>query len=345
MIKVAVIGAGSMGKNHVRVYSELPEVQLVAVSDVDENVASSISRRFGIRAYTDYREMLEKECPQAVSIAVPTKLHLETTLAALEAGAHVLLEKPIAATIEEGNVITERAHTLGRQLMVGHIVRFNPAVQELKRRVGNGELGRIFHITCRRMGPFPIRVQDVGVVIDLATHDIDLMRFIIEKEPIRLFCETERRIHSIHEDLMFGLLRFPDNVTGVLEINWLTPTVVRELLVLGEQGMFRVDDLTQSLYFYENGQVNGDLWSPLQALNGVTEGAMIRPVLKRYEPLKAEIEAFLKAIQSGTSVPVTGEDGLFALRLALALKKSGQTNQVIDLEPILKEIRKNMNKR
>lgn len=331
MLKVAVIGVGSMGRNHARVYSELPEAELAAIADANGQLAEKTAAQFGARAYSDYRAMLKFEQPQAVSIAVPTALHEEVTLATLEAGAHVLVEKPIAATLEEGQRMIERSQALGLQLMVGHIVRFNPAIQALKQKLQNGELGRIFQIVCRREGPFPARIRDVGVVVDLAPHDLDLMRFLTGLDPIRLYAETEQRIHTEHEDLLLGLLRFPDGATGVLEINWLTPTKVRETLVLGERGMFRVDDLTQDLYFYENSQANGNLWPALQTLKGVSEGSMTRYALQRYEPLKAELQAFLKAVREGTPVPVSGEDGLAALRLALALVESGRTHRVEEL--------------
>lgn len=334
-MNVAVIGVGSMGKNHARVYSELAEANLVAVSDANVQTVEKVADQLGARAYTDYREMLKIEQPEAVSIAVPTAMHEEVAMAAMEMGAHVLVEKPIAATLDEGRRLIEHAHNLNRQLMIGHIVRFNPATQALKQKLDAGELGRIFQIICRRAGPFPARIRDVGVVIDLAPHDLDVMRFLTGLNPIRIFAETEQRIHTEHEDLLLGLLRFPDGVTGSLEINWLTPTKVREVLVLGERGMFRVDDLTQDLYFYENAQAvgiaNGGLWPALQTLKGVSEGSMTRYALNRYEPLKAELQAFLSAIRTGSSVPVSGEDGLSALRLALALVESGQTHQVIEV--------------
>ena len=332
MIKVAVIGVGSMGRNHARVYSELPEAELVAVADADGQVADKVASQFGVKAYADYQQMLEVECPQAVSIAVPTALHEEVATAALKAGAHVLVEKPIAATLEEGQRLIELAKRMNRQLMVGHIVRFNPAMQALKQKLADGDLGRIFQIFCRRAGPFPARIRDVGVVVDLAPHDVDIMRFLTGLDPIRVFAETERQIHTDHEDLLWGMLRFPDSVVGSLEINWLTPTKIREVLVLGERGLFRVDDLTQDLYFYENAQANGTMWPALQTLKGVSEGSMTRYALQRYEPLKAELQAFLKAVEEGAAVPVSGEDGLAALRLALALVESGQTHRVIELQ-------------
>ena len=331
MIKVAVIGVGSMGRNHARVYSELPEAELVAVADADGQVANKVASQFGVKAYADYQQMLEVECPQAVSIAVPTALHEEVATAALKAGAHVLVEKPIAAMLEEGQRLIELAKRISRQLMVGHIVRFNPAMQALKQKLEDGELGRIFQIFCRRAGPFPARIRDVGVVIDLAPHDVDVMRFLTGLDPIRVFAETERRIHTEYEDLLWGMLRFPDSVVGSLEINWLTPTKIREVLVLGERGLFRVDDLTQDLYFYENAQAYGNMWPALQTLKGVSEGSMTRYALQRYEPLKAELQAFLRAVKEGAAVPVSGEDGLAALKIALALVESGKKHQVVEI--------------
>jgi len=330
-MKVAAIGVGSMGKNHARVYSELPEAELVAVADADQKLVAATAEKHGAHAYTDYREMLEKEKPDAVSIVVPTAMHEEVGLAALEAGAHVLMEKPIAATVEEGQRLIEKARAVKKQLMVGHIVRFNPAMQALKQKLADGDLGRIFQVFCRRAGPFPARIRDVGVVVDLAPHDVDVMRFLIGADPLRVYAETERRIHTDHEDLVWGLLRFPDGVVGSLEINWLTPTKIREVLVLGERGLFRIDDLTQDLYFYENAQVNADLWPALKTLKGVSEGHMIRYAIQRYEPLKAELQAFLGAVKEDKPVPVSGEDGLEALRLALALVESGQKHQVIEV--------------
>ncbi len=331
-MKVAVIGVGTMGRHHARVYSELPEADLVSISDSDSVRAHSTAEKFGIRAYTDHREMLEKEKPDAVSVVVPTALHEKVGMDALDAGVNVLIEKPIAATVEEGTRLIEKARAMNKQLMVGHVVRFDPALQALKQKLDAGELGRIYQIFCRRAGPFPTRIQDVGVVIDLAPHDVDIMRFLAGSNPTRVYSETERRIHTNHEDLLWATLRFPDGVIGGLEINWLTPTKIREVLVLGERGMFRADALTQDLYFYENSLVNDVQWATLQTIKGVSEGSMTRYAIPRFEPLKAELQSFLKAIQDGNPVPITGEDGLAALKISLALVESGHTHQVVDIQ-------------
>lgn len=330
-MKVAVIGVGSMGKNHARVYSELPDVDLVAVADPEYKAAEMTAEKHNTRAYADFQEMLEKEKPDAVSIAVPTAMHEEAGLAALESGAHVLMEKPIAATVEEGERLIEKAHAVKKQLMVGHIVRFNPAIQALKQKLMNGELGRIYQIFCRRAGPFPARIRDVGVVVDLAPHDVDIMRFLAGTDVIRVYAETEKRLHTEHEDLLWGTLRFADGVVGGLEINWLTPTKIRETLVLGERGLFRVDDLTQDLYFFENEQAKALTWSALATLKGVSEGGMTRFAIPRFEPLKAELQAFIQAVQGNELVPVTGEDGLAALKLSLALVQSGKEHRTMEI--------------
>lgn len=330
-LKAAVIGVGSMGRNHARVYDELPDVALVAVADPLPEPLQRTVTRHKVRGYANYREMLEKERPDMVTVAVPTHLHYEVAVTALEVGAHVLVEKPIAATVEEGKALIQKAKEVGRQLMVGHIVRFNPAVQSLQERLASGDLGRLFQVVCRRVGPFPARIRDVGVVVDLASHDLDVMRYLTRDEPTRVFAETQRRIHTDHEDLLTALLRFRWGAIGMLEANWLTPVKVREILVLGERGMFRVDDLTQDLYFYENALANEEIWPALRVLKGVSEGPMIRYPLQRYEPLQAEVTAFVKAVREDKPVPVSGEDGLAALCLALALVESGATHQVIEV--------------
>jgi len=318
-----------MGQNHARVYDQMPATQLVGVADVDTEAGARVARLHHTVAYSDYRQLLEEARPDVVSVALPTALHHRAVLDAVEAGCHVLVEKPIAATEEQAQEIIERADALQRKLMVGHIVRFDPAVQELKKRLAAGELGRIFQVRCRRLGPFPARVQDVGVVIDLATHDLDLMRYLTGQEAVRVYAETEQEIHSSHEDILIGSVRLADGTIGVLDVNWLTPTKVRELTVTGERGMFRVDHLTQDLDFYENAETNDERWSAISLLRGVSEGRMIRYPLRKYEPLRAELEGFVQSVIEDKPVPVEGRDGLIALRLAQALVQSGREGRAI----------------
>jgi UDP-N-acetylglucosamine 3-dehydrogenase len=333
MIRVAVIGVGAMGHHHARVYWEMPDVELVGVADTDVQGAETIARRYGTRAYADYRWLLDEQAPEAVTIAVPTVDHREVALEAVARGIHLLIEKPIAFTLDEGREIIAAAAQAGVQLMVGHIERFNPAVIALKAHLAAGELGRVFQIDARRQGPFPARVRDVGVVIDLAVHDLDVMRFVSGSEVVRVYAETERRIHSTREDLLTGLVRLGDGSVGTLTVNWLTPTKIRELYVTGERGMFRVDYITQDLYFYENATANGSGWETIHMLRGVSEGRMIRHVVAKKEPLRAELEAFLAAVRGEMPVAVTGEDGLKALELAQAVVTSGLEHRAVLLGP------------
>ncbi len=332
MMRAAVIGVGAMGRNHARVYNEIPEVELAAVSDLDEARTENTARLYGAQAYTDYRAMLQEVQPAVVTVAVPTQAHHQVVLDALEVGCHVLVEKPISATLDEGRDMIARAAELERVLAVGHIERYNPAVIELKRRLDAGELGRIFEIHARRLGPFPARVRDVGVVVDLAPHDLDIMRYLTCREVTRLYAETEQEIHTEHEDLFSGLIRFAGGILGVLNINWLTPTKIREIVVTGQRGVFLANLLTQDLYFYENAEAGELDWNHLSLLRGVGEGQMVRLRLNKREPLRAELEAFVAAACGEGGSIVSGKDGLTALQLAQALVQSGREHRVVMIE-------------
>ena len=328
MMRVAVVGVGAMGKNHVRVYQEMPDIELVAIADQDEVTAKETSQKFHVPAYTDYCEMVAQERPEAVNVAVPTQEHFSVVCELLNAGCHVLVEKPITASLEEARLLICAAERAGRVLMVGHIERFNPAIIELKRRLDAGELGRVFQIYARRIGPFPPRILDVGVVLDLATHDLDIMRFLTGSEAVRVYAETKRELHTIHEDMFAGMVRFGNDTLGLLEINWLTPTKIRELYVTGERGMFRVNYITQDLCFYENAETNGNEWMAISLLRGVTEGTMMQFAIHKKEPLRAELEAFISSINGHLSHFANGEDAQAALSLAMALAASARTGQV-----------------
>lgn len=332
MIRAAVIGVGSMGRHHARVYRDMPDVELVAVADPNPRVAGSVASSLGCESYSDYRELLEDEKPDAVSIAVPTQGHPRVAYDALGAGCHVLVEKPIAATIEDAREIVRAASAAQRVLAIGHIERFNPSVMELKRRIAEGQAGRILQCHARRLGPFPPRIRDVGVVVDLATHDIDVMRYLTGRHVVRVYAETRRELNTTNEDLLSGLIRFDDGVVGVLDINWLTPTKVRVLTVTAEGGMFRADYLTQDLFFYENAESSGGGWDQLAVLRGVTEGRAVKYAVEKREPLRNELEAFISAVKGEESRIVTGQDGVEALRLALALIRSGQRNEAVQLD-------------
>ena len=337
-LAAAVIGLGAMGINHARVYGEMEGVELVAAADpaAERRRLAARQRRAGSpRTYADYREMLARERLDLVSVAVPTRLHREVALAALERRVATLVEKPIAADLEEGQAILAAAEKAGCQLMVGHVERFNPAVQELKRRLEAGELGRVFLARAERVGPFSQRTRDVGVVHDLATHDIDVMRFLLASEVERVYAETEAGLRTEHEDLLSAVMRFRSGVVGLLEVNWLTPAKVRRLALVGEAGMFVVDYLTQELVFYER-ESTGAACLPgqgpsLAALTGGGEGAMTRIPVEKKEPLRAELEAFAESVALGSPSPVPAGEALAALEVATRLVESGRTGCVVQV--------------
>ncbi len=320
-----------MGRNHARVLHELPGAELVGVADSNLDSACQVADLHGIRAFSSLEELVQKEKPDAVTIAVPTEGHHRTVMEALAAGCHVMVEKPIAATLAEADEMVAAARSANRVLAVGHIERYNPAVLELKRRLDEGQLGKAYQFDAQRLGPFPQRIRDVGVVIDLATHDLDLMRFLTGSEIVRVYAETRRKVHTTREDMVSGLVRLADGSVGLLQINWLTPTKIRQMTVTGERGMFRADYLTQDLYFHENAEATAHSWEQITMLRGVSEGSMVKYVIHKREPLQSELEAFTRAVAGEPAGIVSGEDGSEALRLALAMVESGIDGRVVTI--------------
>lgn len=329
-LRAAVIGLGSMGANHARVLSDTPGVELVAVADANPDAVRRTIGGRPIPGFPDAATLLRETSPDMVSIVVPTQLHEEVALEALRAGAHVLVEKPIAATLDAGRRIAAAAREANAVLTIGHIERFNPAIQELKKRLQAGQGGPVLQIRARRVGPFPHRIRDVGVIYDLGPHDIDIMRFLLGDEIDRVFAESRSHIATGNEDMFAGLLRFRGGAMGMLDINWLTPMKERSLTVLCEKGMFVVDYAAQSLQFYEN----FDAAAREGRYASVTEGPMTRYPIANREPLRVELEAFRDAVLGGGPAPVSAHDGMTALAVAEALVRSGETGQPVHVEEV-----------
>jgi len=328
---VAVIGVGMMGKNHARVYREIPDTELVAVVDRDQKTAEQIGRLYRVPFYTDMHEMIDRHHPEAVSVVVPTNVHHPVVLELLKAGCHVLVEKPIASSLAEAEEMVAAAEQYDRILMVGHIERFNPAIIELKNRLLRNELGRVFQIHARRLSPFPVRINDVGIMMDLGIHDLDIMRYLVGKEVLRVYSEAKITLKERCEDLFVSTLRFADNTIGLLEINWLTPAKIRELYVTGERGMFKVNYLTQDLFFFENADTRETEWSHLSLLRGVSEGSITQYALKRVEPLRAELESYLSKVRKQDGTSTNCRDAIKALELVLALSRSAINGEVQEI--------------
>ncbi len=304
MIRAGVIGLGAMGKHHTRIYSELSEVELVGVADLNNELASTIAQEYGTKPFTDYKELLRLDL-DVVNIAVPTSLHRDVSLAAANAGAHILVEKPIANTARNAFEIIDKCEQKGVKLMVGHIERFNPIIPVIKKRMANVN---IISIDITRVGPLPPRIKDVGVVIDLAIHDIDLIRYLTNSEFRRIQSLVTRNLTNDREDV--ALLSF-ETANGILchiTANWLTPFKVREISIAAKEKLIKGWLIDQKVSEYERYQED--------------DSYTIRELAVPYgEPLKLEIEAFLSAIKNDEQSPVTGEDGLKTLEIALQCLK------------------------
>jgi predicted dehydrogenase len=328
-LRIGLAGLGSMGRNHLRILSGRPDLRLAAVADpVPEALAAAVALS-GAQGFAEPLSMLAEAELDAVVIAAPTMAHLPIALVAIERGTAVLVEKPLAATTDEALRILAAARTVGVPVQVGHVERFNPAVLELGRLLEAGWLSTVYAIASRRAGPFPARIRDVGVTIDLATHDVDILSWIAGERPVRVYAEIAQRLHATHEDLLFGLVHFPSGATGMLDVNWLTPAKRRQLVVTGEEGMFELDYLTQRLTFT---RATADV-SPtlIDGYAPTFEGDVAVLPVANAEPLAAEIDAFVEVVRHGGRPIIDAEDGLWAVAIANGLLESAAAHRALDL--------------
>jgi len=321
-----------MGLNHLRVLGEHPDARLVAISDPARPALEAATARSGAQGFENALAMIREAELDALVIAAPTTFHAELALAAIDADVAVLVEKPVAATVDDGLRILAASRARGVPVQVGHVERFNPAVLELGRLIAEGWLSTIYSISSRRAGPFPARIRDVGVTVDLATHDVDILSWIARERPHRVYAETAQRIHADHEDLLFGLLGFPSGATGFVDVNWLTPTKRRQLVVVGEEGMFELDYLTQRLTFTKQPNVGQPTLIGGYAPTFEGDVALV-PVLSG-EPLVAELEAFMQVVRDGSRPIVDVEDGVWAVAIATAFLEAAATGRPHDLSDL-----------
>ena len=320
-INVAVIGTGNMGKNHVRVYSKISSAVLLSVCDLNGSAAKEVAKSCGAKWYSDYKEMFENEREiDAVSIVVPTAQHEKIALDAIDYGKHIFVEKPIATSLESATRIVKKAEKAGVKLMVGHIERFNPAVLRIKELIDANELGQLVSISAKRVGPFANTITDVGVCLDLAIHDIDVIRYITNDEISEVYAKTGCGIHP-HEDYASILLTLKNGATGIIETNWLTPTKIRRLDITGRDGFAALDYISQEICLYGKAASNhlSDCVQ-LSMAHGMPQMARIKPETK--EPLQLELSSFLQSIISNTLTLVDGWSGIENLKVALAAVQS-----------------------
>jgi UDP-N-acetylglucosamine 3-dehydrogenase len=324
-----IAGLGHMGSLHARVLSQLEGVAIVAAVDPDAVRREQFARRYpGAATYATIDEALAGGGIDFACVAAPAGMLAELGHAAIAAGIAVLVEKPLATDEDSALAVIRDAERSGVLLGVGHVERCNPAVIALKERLDAGAIGRIYQLHARRLSPFPDRDSMLGVALDLASHDIDVMRYLTGAEITRVYAETAQRLHEDAEDLIAATMRLDNDTTGLLEVNWLTPAKVRELTVTGEGGTYVLNYLSQELYFYSH-PTEPTSWDTLANMRGAGEGDMIRYALARREPLLVQWEAFLTALSDEGKPRATGYDGYAALSTARAIQRSGSSHGAV----------------
>ncbi|MBF4606177.1 Gfo/Idh/MocA family protein [Curtobacterium sp. VKM Ac-1393] len=325
-LRAGVIGLGMMGRHHARVLRSLEGVELVGVADAMGDVHDSAQ---GVPVVRTVEDLLAIGIDTAV-VAVPTAHHESVGLQLAAAGVHALIEKPVAVDGPAAGRLVEAFDKAGLVGAVGHIERYNPALQALRQRLDAGELGDVYQIATRRQGPFPARIADVGVVKDLATHDIDATSWIARAPFAHIGALACTKSGRPHEDLVTVTGRLTDGTLTSHLVNWLTPFKERLMIVTGARGAFVADTLDADLTFHENGTILTE-WDQVAAFRGVSEGASTRFAIPKREPLVVEHEAFRDAVLGRSSDIVTLRDGLRTVLVAEAVLESSRSQQTVQL--------------
>lgn len=312
-IGVAVIGTGFWGKNHARIYKELAETELIAVCDIDSQRAKAVADQFGVKPYTSTAEMLKNKDIEAVSVCTWSTALAREAAKAVEAGRHVLVEKPMAANVKQAENLLKKAEKEGVHLTVGFLMRFIPGLQHIKKAVQDKTIGELVCATGKRVSQWPERIGDVGVVKDTAIHDIDVMLHLFNEDPIAVYAKTGSMRHIRFEDYAQIMLTFKGGKSAFIESNWLTPYKTRILIATGSEAIMNLDYITQELTV-ENARET------------------LKPRYQMQEPLKLELQHFANCIMKKDKPLITGLDGLKALRIAESALKSSATGRIIKLK-------------
>lgn len=310
---VAVIGTGSWGRNHARVFKELAETELLAICDIDAERARSVAKQFGVTPYTNTGKMVRNENIEAVSICTWSTSLAREALKALKAGKNVLVEKPMAESVKQAENLLKTAEKEGLHLTVGFLMRFIPGLQHIRNALEDKTLGEPVCASAKRVGQWPERIGDVGVVKDTAIHDLDVMRYVFDEDPVAVYAKTGSIAHRKFEDYAQIMLAFKGGKSAFIESNWLTPYKTRVFMITGSEAIMKLDYITQELTI-ENARET------------------VQPRYTVQEPLKLELQHFAKCITEKEKPLVTGEDGLEALKLAEAALKSSATGKVRTLK-------------
>ena len=312
MLRAGLVGLGMMGRHHMRLLNQIDDVQFVGLHDPALTGQEQVD---GHRVFNSFDELISQNLDYCV-VSAPTIFHLELGLRLAAAGVHALIEKPVAPTHMEATQLVTAFKDAGLIGGVGHIERFNPALRAMRQKIEDGLLGDIYQISTRRQGPFPARIADVGVVKDLATHDIDLTAWVAQSPYKTISARTTHKSGRPHEDMVVAVGTLENGVIVNHIVNWLSPFKERNTTVIGDKGALVADTLTADLTFFENGHMSSS-WDSISAFRGVSEGDVTRFALNKVEPLLAEHLAFRDAVLNKNDQGiVTLADGLAAVSIA-----------------------------
>jgi predicted dehydrogenase len=318
-----------MGRNHARVLRSLEDVELVAVADPVGDI-HDVANGLPLAATVD--ALLEQRLDMCV-VAVPTAAHEPVGLALAAAGVHTLIEKPLAQDVASARRLADAFEAAGLVGAVGHIERYNPSLQSLRGRLEAGELGAIYQVITRRQGPFPNRIADVGVVKDLATHDIDLTSWVTQSTYASVSARVAHKSGREHEDLVVAVGQLDDGTITNHLVNWLSPMKERVTIVTGETGCYVADTISADLTLFRNASVPTE-WDHIARFRGVSEGDMIRYAIPKPEPLRLELEAFRDAVLEKGSDIVTMRQGLATVAVAEAVLESARTGATVTVPTV-----------
>lgn len=328
-LRAGLVGIGMMGRNHARVLREIDGVDLVGVADP----AGDRHRVAGDAQVVDTVEALIELGLDLAVVAAPTGFHLDAGLELAAAGVPTLIEKPLATDTVASEKLVAAFESAGLVNAVGHIERCNPALRSLRQRLANGDLGEVYQVATRRQGPFPNRIADVGVVKDLATHDIDLTGWVIQSPYAAVSAQTSHRSGREHEDLISVTARMVNGTVVSHLVNWLSPMKERLTVVTGERGAFIADTLHGDLTFYENGEIQTE-WDHVQAFRGVSEGNVTRFAISKPEPLRVQHENFRDAVLGRSDEIISMREGMETVRVAEACLLSARESRTIDVSEL-----------
>jgi predicted dehydrogenase len=331
-LRFALIGLGHWGPNYARLlHGQIPDATLVACADVRPERLKTIGALYpGVRLHTDHRSLLAAGDLDAAIVATTTTTHQEVSTDCLEAGLHVLVEKPLANTSQAGEEMVRAAERAGRILMVGHTFLFNPAVERIKRLIDDGDLGRVLYLSFRRTGLGPIR-QDVNALWDLAPHDLSMLRYWLGTDPIEVTARGQSYLRPGVEDVVFLTLRYPEDILVGIQVSWLDPVKDRTVTIVGDRKMIVYDDVhpTEKLRMYDKGasyQPRGGEFS--EFLAAVRDGDILIPRVESKEPLREELLHFTRCAAAGISPRSDGREGLQLVRILEQAQADLQTAPV-----------------